>query len=214
MTRLLLVHGGFAPAMTAELFWTRPGVTAGLVDAGFDVAAPDRAMQPCSWRDEGDHLASVIGEAEAVTVIAGSNGCSAAVRLATDHPGCVETLVLCWPATAGDPTADAIGRQAVADAGWPPEHADELFAGETLRGVRDTELAALTLPVAIVPSDPFNVPHQERTVTALLGLIAHATRLAAFPESPMSYFAPRKDEFVAALVSLCRADKTERDGVN
>lgn len=51
---------------------------------GFGVLAPDREYRAASWASEASHLAAVLPGAP-VTVVAGSNGCSAAVRLAAQH---------------------------------------------------------------------------------------------------------------------------------
>ena len=67
------------------------------------------------------------------TVVAGSNGVSVALRLAVDSSQLVKRLVLLWPATCGDPTVDR----------RVPTQAAHLLAGETIRGLRDVELAAL-----------------------------------------------------------------------
>ncbi|HYD09744.1 MAG TPA: hypothetical protein VEA78_06545, partial [Acidimicrobiales bacterium] len=167
-------------------FWGAPGVIAGLTTAGFGVHAPMRAQQPCSWRGESDHLAARV-PSPPVRVVAGSNGCSAAARLAIDHVELVRSLVLCWPAT-NLPLPE-----------WP-----HLVRGETLRGVADDELRALSVPIVLVPSAPFNPYHDEATFDRVLGLVPGARRAAAFPETPMPHFPPRRDAFVAELVSILR----------
>jgi pimeloyl-ACP methyl ester carboxylesterase len=99
------VHGGlWEDAMTAHRFWTAPGVTAGLQQAGFIVLAPNRLQRAPSWEAEAEHLAAGLPE-RPVTVIAASNGCSAALRLALASPARVTRLLLAWPATAGGATA-------------------------------------------------------------------------------------------------------------
>jgi pimeloyl-ACP methyl ester carboxylesterase len=204
---VLLVHGGFHPSNDAEGFWAEPGVIEGLTGNGFRALAPNRAAQPCSWRDEGDHLAAVIDEhgARTVVTVAGSNGCSAAVRTALDHPSLVRALVLCWPATAGDPTADALGRAALSELGWTQRHIDELLLGDTLRGVLDQELRGLAIPVVVIPSEPFNTMHQKHTVDRIIDLIPGATLGDPFPETPSALFAPRRAAFVAELTAVIRA---------
>src|SRR5215207_6095672 len=102
---MVLVHGGLWEDMDAERFWVRPGVVAGLAAAGVDVSAPDRWPRPDSWAAEVRHLLPLLPE-DSVTLVAGSNGCSVAARLAVDHPHRVLRLVLAWPATAGDPRVD------------------------------------------------------------------------------------------------------------
>ena len=143
---VVLVHGGLPhEGMNAQQFWLDTGVVAALVVAGADVAAPDRMPDPADWRDEAAHLAAFLETG--ATVIAGSNGCSAALRLALDHPELVGRLALCWPATA-----------------------------ETgiVRGVTDDELGRLAVPTLIVPSHPENPGHRRVTVEQLATLIPRA----------------------------------------
>ena len=130
MTTLLLVHGGLWEAgMDADRFWGQPGIVAGLQKRGFDVLAPDRPHQAPDWAAEASHLASAL--AWPVTVLAGSNGCSAATRLALDFPGAVAALLLAWPATAKDPAVDAHDRRRLADLGAPDEVIGALLEGPT-----------------------------------------------------------------------------------
>lgn len=70
-----------------------------------------------------------------------------------------------------------------------------------VRGLSDTELAGLRMPVAVIPSlgGPF---HQRRTVDALLALIPGATERPGAPESPRPDFPPHLDAFVAALATF------------
>lgn len=189
---MVLVHGGLWEDMDAERFWVRPGVVAGLAAAGVEVVAPDRLPRPASWSDEVRHLGALLPE-RPVTVVAGSNGCSVAARLAVADPHRVTRLVLAWPATAGDPQADA----------WTLRQGapEEMLAGETLRGLLDAELAGLRMPVAVLPATagPF---HQRRTADALLELIPGVTLLPGSPEPPRPDFTP--DRLVDALTSLSR----------
>ena len=182
---ILLVHGGLWEDMNADRFWIRPGVVAGL-ERNFRVLAPDRQRMP-DWHAEARQLAAVLPP-EPVPVVAGSNGCSAAVRLALALPERVSRLVLAWPATAGDPTVDARARADLAAAGASAEMVRDLLAGETLRGVADRELAALAMPVGVVPSVPDNPEHQRRTVDALLRTVPGAVELPGCPESPRPGF--------------------------
>ncbi|MDQ3547631.1 MAG: alpha/beta hydrolase, partial [Chloroflexota bacterium] len=106
---VLLVHGGLFDPMTGERFWTTPGVTGDLAAAGFRVLTPDRRFAPGrtsadfgvqTWDTEADDLATILdaaGVAEA-HVVAGSNGCSAAARLALRYPARIRALTFCWPA--------------------------------------------------------------------------------------------------------------------
>ena len=124
------------------------------------------------------------------TVVAGSNGCSVAARLALEDPDRVARLVLAWPATAGDPKVDAWARRQ----GVP----EQMLAGETLRGLTDAELAALSLPVAVLPS-PRSPFHQRSTVDGLLRLVPGAVELPGSPEPPRPEFVP--DDLVSALLA-------------
>jgi pimeloyl-ACP methyl ester carboxylesterase len=185
---MVLVHGGLWEDMDAERFWVRPGVVKGLTAAGVEVSAPDRLPRPDSWAAEVRHLRRVLPETPAM-MVAGSNGCSVAARLALENPGRVARLVLAWPATAGDPRADAWARRQ----GVP----EEMLVGETLRGLTDAELARLSMPVAVLPSlhNPF---HQRSTADALLRLVPGAAELPESPEPPRPEFVP--DDLVSALL--------------
>ncbi len=94
---VLLVHGGLFDPMTGERFWTLPGVVDDLANAGYRVLTIDRRFSPGrttadfashSWDVEADDLASVLDATDVgrAHVVAGSNGCSAAARLALRHP--------------------------------------------------------------------------------------------------------------------------------
>lgn len=176
---MVLVPGGLWEDMDAERFWVRPGVVAGLADAGVEVVAIDRLPRPDNWAAEVEHVLGLLPGAPA-TVVAGSNGCSVAARLAAEYPRRVERLVLAWPATAGDPRVDEWSRQQ----GVP----ESMLSGETLRGVADAELAELRMPVAILPAD--NVFHQRRTSDALLRILDGSVELAGCPEPPRPDFDP------------------------
>lgn len=102
----VLVPGGLYESMDADRFWRRTGVIAGLARHGLRVLIVDRPSRPASWAEEAEALSAALGEWRALPIVAGSNGCSVAVRLAVDFPSRLSSLVLCWPATAGDPIAD------------------------------------------------------------------------------------------------------------
>jgi pimeloyl-ACP methyl ester carboxylesterase len=185
---MVLVHGGLWEDMDGERFWVRPGVVEGLAAAGVEVSAPDRLPRPDSWAAEVRHLRRALPETP-VMLVAGSNGCSVAARLALEDPDRVARLVLAWPATAGDRRVDAWARSQ----GVP----EEMLVGETLRGLADTELAELSMPVAVLPSlhNPF---HHRTTADALLRLVPGATELPGGPEPPRPEFVP--DDLVSALL--------------
>jgi pimeloyl-ACP methyl ester carboxylesterase len=203
MTTLLLVPGGFWEDMDAERFWHRPGVVAALQHRGLDVRTADRPHRAPSWTSEADHLAAALPD-HPVTVLAGSNGCSAAVRLALARPDRIERLVLAWPATAGDEKTDARMQSALAVLGATPQVADALLGGQTLRGARDDELAALGVPVGVLAAVPDNAVHQRRTVDALLRVVPGATELPGCPEAPRPEFPPHLHRFADAVADYIR----------
>ncbi|WP_436533037.1 alpha/beta hydrolase [Actinoplanes sp. HUAS TT8] len=204
MTTVLLVHGGLWEEMDAERFWHRPGIVAGLQRHGVGVLAPDRLRRPRSWTAEAQHLAALLPE-HPVTVVAGSNGCSAAVRLALAAPERVERLLLAWPATAGDPRVDTRTRLGLAQLGAEPDVLDALLNGGTLRGVTDDELASVAVPVGVLPSVPENPFHQRRTVDALLRLVPTAVALPGCPEPPHPAFPPHTEALVRTVAAFALA---------
>lgn len=205
MATLLLVHGGLWEAgMDADRFWGQPGIVAGLEQRGFDVLAPDRQHQAPDWAAEASHLASVL-PGRPVTVLAGSNGCSAATRLALDFPGAVAALLLAWPATAHDPAVDAHDRGRLAELGAPDEVIRALLGGQTLRGLTDEELAGLPMPVGVVPSAITNAFHQRHSVDALLKLVPGAVELPGCPESPRPEFPPYLESFANAVAAFAES---------
>ena len=203
MTTLLLVHGGLWEDMDAARFWDATGIVTGLALHGFEVLAPTRLHQAPDWAAEAGHLAPA-APGRPVTVLAGSNGCSAAVRLALDFPGTVARLILAWPATAGDPVIDAATRAHLTGLGASPAVTDALLAGPTLRGVTDEELAALTPPVGVLPPRPASRFHQRHTVDALLRLLPRAEELPGCPEPPHPDFAPHLATFLDAVAAFAR----------
>jgi len=169
--------------MDALTFWTLPGVVRGLVDSGHVVVAPDRLARPSDWSTDTAFLAKALPPGP-VVVVGGSNGCTPAVRLVLERPGRIGGLVLAWPATCGDQQVDARCGRHLADQGADDGIVKELLGGQTLRGIKDAELAALSLPVAVVPSLPANPFHQRHTVDSLLALIPGAVELPGSPEPP------------------------------
>lgn len=194
---LLLIHGGLAEDMDAERFWVRPGVVDALRAADLTVVAPDRDTTPPSWRLAASANAAIVAALshDPVTVVAGSNGVSVALRLALDHPKLVDRLVLAWPATAGDDRVDA----------RVPAAGRHLLAGDTMRGVGDDELRSLTASTTIVPSldeDPF---HQRSTVDHLAELLPDATVAEpGVPEAPRPDFPPHLERFVEIVTAAAR----------
>jgi pimeloyl-ACP methyl ester carboxylesterase len=189
---VILIHGGLYEPIGPDEFWHGPGVVAGLEKAGLEVFAPSRLTAPTSWIEEAEHLRTALPATRSLwSVVAGSNGCSVAVRMAVDYESVVDRLVLCWPATAGDADVDQAERAPAA-----------MLKGETLRGVSDAELAGITVPVTIIPSKPPNRYHQVQTVDRMLSLIPGATTTRGFPESPLPEFGQHRDAFVATLISF------------
>jgi pimeloyl-ACP methyl ester carboxylesterase len=198
MTTVLLVHGGLWDGMDAERFWERPRILDGLRDRGFGVVAPDRLPRPASWEADVDHVLTGLPE-EPVVVVGGSNGCSVAALLTLRRPESIRALVLAWPATTGDATADARTREGLRVAGATVSTVDTLLAGETLRGVSDAELAGLALPVGVLPSVPDNPFHRRGTADAVLSLVTGAVELIGCPEPPRPEFAGHLPGFLASV---------------
>jgi pimeloyl-ACP methyl ester carboxylesterase len=134
-----------------------------------------------------------------VSVLAGSNGCSVAVRLALAFPHRIERLLLAWPATAGDPTVDSRIRTGLTELGASERNIRALLDGQTLRGVTDAELSTLKMPVAVLPSAPANPFHQRHTVDALRRLRPDSEELPGCPEPPRPDFAPHLDKFLTSV---------------
>ncbi|GAA3551042.1 alpha/beta fold hydrolase [Kribbella ginsengisoli] len=203
MSTVFLVHGGLWEPMDAERFWRTPGIVATLEARGVTVLVPDRPQQPGSWAEEVAVLREHLPQ-EPVVVVGASNGCSVAALLAIEYPELVEGLVLAWPATGGDPVTDERTHAGLTSRGASSTVADELLAADTLRGVRDEDLARLGIPVAVLPSVPENPSHQRKTVDALLGLIPGSRELPGCPEPPTPYFPPHKDELAGTLAAFAR----------
>jgi hypothetical protein len=201
VTTVLLIHGGLWEDMNAERFWREPGIVAGLQRHDIHVLAPDRAQRAPNWASEAQHLTAMLPD-QPVTVIAGSNGCSAAVRLALTEPERIERLLLAWPATAGDPQIDTRIRLGLTELGAQPHILDALLAGQTLRGTTDDELASINKPVGVLPSTPENPFHQRRTIDALLRILPQTVELPGCPEPPHPTFPPHAESFVNTAISF------------
>jgi pimeloyl-ACP methyl ester carboxylesterase len=196
---VLLIHGGlWEDGMDADRFWAAPGISAGLEREGFTVLAPNRLHHPPSWDAEVEHLAPAL-PGHPVSVVAGSNGCSAAVRLALAFPERITRLLLAWPATAGDPAVDSRTRIGLTNLGASDQNIRALLDGQTLRGVTDADLATLKMPITVLPSDPENSFHQRHTVDALRRLHPDSDELSGCPEPPRPDFGPHLAQFLASV---------------
>ena len=201
--RVALIHGGLYDGMTPDRFWRDPGISGGLEAAGFEVHTPARTPRPASWEEEVDHLAGQV-PADAL-IVAGSNGCSAAVLLVLRRR--IGTgLVLCWPATSGDREADMAARRLFQMVGVTDDIQDRLLAGDTLRGISDSELEALAIPTCIVPSEPENPTHRSVTAERLGRLISGAVVTRGSPESPAPSFSLHRDALLAQLIGILTAE--------
>lgn len=196
--------------MDGDRFWRRTGVVDALVWRGADPVVVDRLASPRTWFEEADHLAAALAGRlpGPAVVIAGSNGCSAALRLAIDRPDLVEAVALCWPVTV-DPADDAGPLVAHIADQRGPEVAAALLAGETVRGVTDDELRGLTTPAAVLAPNPENAVHRRSTADRLRSLLTDrspasgAAELTAMPEPPMpGFLADRFAETVVAWLDL------------
>lgn len=201
VTTLLLVHGGLWDDMNAERFWHEPGIVAGLEERGFTVLAPDRLPRARSWLAEVEHLVPLLPPGP-VCVVAGSNGCSVAVRLALTCPDRVDRLVLAWPATVGEPVVDVRARRELTELGASPRIAKDLLSGEVLRGVTEGELTGMKLPVGVLPSTPENPVHRRRTSVALCSLLPHPSELPGTPEPVRRDFRPYLGSFLTSVTSF------------
>lgn len=198
---VVLIHGGLWEDMNADRFWCRPGIVAGLQRHNIHVLVPDRAPRAPSWAVEAQHLSALL-PGKPVTLIAGSNGCSAAIRLVLAEPERVDRLLLAWPATAGDPWIDSHTRLGLIEFGAQPSTVDALLAGQTLRGTTDDELASITKPIGVLPSLPENPFHRRHTVDALLRVLPRAVELPGCPEPPDPAFPPHVEAFVRTAIGF------------
>lgn len=206
---IVLVHGGLYddPPMTASDFWIASGVAGALSKNGVEVILHERPAEPTSWDDERDALVATIEATghERVGLVAGSNGCSTAMRLVLDRPELVARTLLCWPATAGDPVVDELARVIIADT-----HGDDaaaaLLDGMPLRGTSSEELAAVDHEVVIYPSLPENKIHQRSTVFELLDVIPDAILVGGSPEPTDAAFADFLEGFASIVTAFSRIE--------
>lgn len=207
---VLLIHGGLWENTSAESFWGRTGVSDGLAARGFTVLAPDRLKRAASWTAEAAHLAAAVASqgllGESLTVLAGSFGCGAAVRLALDFPGLAGRLVLAWPASLTDQFAAIRIRAELSRQGARNSVLNTLLGTETLPSATDAELRTLAVPAAVVPSVPPNALHPRSAVDALLRLLPSALELPGTPEAPRPEFPPHLESFLDAVSGLPAPD--------
>jgi len=213
MPTLLLIHGGLWEDIGADWFWGRPGVIAGFERLGFTVVAPGRLRRPSSWTADAEHVAAAAREliagapgdaagGEPVTVVGGSFGCSVAVRLALDSPGLAARMVLAWPASLADRFTAIRVRAGLARLGAQPRVLDALLGTETMPSASDAELAAIGIPVGVIPAVPPGPVHPRSAVDALLRLLPAAVELPGCPEAPRPEFAPHLESFLAAVAGF------------
>jgi len=202
MPTLLLIHGGLWEDIGADWFWRRPGILAGFERLGFTVVAPDRLRRPASWAADAEHVLAAVPGGEPVTMVGGSFGCSVAVRLALDSPGRVSRIVLAWPASLSDQFAAIRMRASLARLGAPARVLNALLGSETLPSATDAELAAVAVPVGVIPAVPPDPFHPRGTVDSLLRLLPSATELPGCPEAPRLEFPPHLDSFLASVAGF------------
>lgn len=216
---MLLIHGGLWEDTRADSFWRRTGVADGLERRGFTVIAPDRLRRAADWTAEARHIADAVGltgrnglgassgtgAARGLTVVGGSFGCSAAVRLALDFPGTAGRLVLAWPASLGDQFTTIRIRAGLSRQGARGPVLDALLGAGTLPGTTDTDLGTLDIPVAIVPALPPDPLHPRSAVDALLRLLPSAAELPGCPEAPRPEFSADREAFLDAVTNFARS---------
>ena len=216
---MLLVHGGLWEDIRADFFWQRTGIADGLERRGFTVIAPDRVRRAADWTAEARHIAGAAGLAgrnglgassgpgatRGLTVVGGSFGCSAAVRLALDFPGTVGRLVFAWPASLGDQFTTIRIRAGLSRQGARGPVLDALLGAGTLPGTTDADLGTLDIPVGVVPALPPNPLHPRSAVDALLRLLPSAVELPGCPEAPRPEFTGYREAFLDAVTGFARS---------
>ena len=206
---IVLVPGGLYddPPMTGHQFWVESGVAPALAHLGVEFTVHERPLHPSSWAEEAAAINATMDRAgyDRAGIVAGSNGCSAALRLAIDHPGRVARAMLCWPATAGDPVVDELAAIIIADA-HDANVASDLLTGTPIRGVTPTELAAIGLECVVYPSLPENKVHQRVTVIDLVDAIPDAILVGGSPEPPDDAFGDFLDPFAAVVAAFARIE--------
>ena len=207
MLPVVLVHGGLYEGMTSREFWADTGVLGELKSRHLRVLAPQRPAQPQSWDEERRSLLEAIDAAgyDRVALVGGSNGCSAAVRLAIENPDRVVRMMLAWPATVGDPVVDELLSIIITDEA-DDAAARELLSGETLRGVTDAELGGLDLPVVVFPSLIENQVHQRHTLMGILANVPDSFLVQGSPEPPDDQFPEYRDTFISMVAEFARVE--------
>ncbi len=202
---VVLVHGGLYddPPMTGEVFWGDSGVVDALRDRGVEVVVHQRPATPRSWADERAALATTIRASghDRIAVVAGSNGCSVALRLLLDTPALVVRTMLCWPATPGDTVIDDLARVIIVET-HDDEVATGLLEGRPVRGVVPADLGTITSDVVIHPSMPENKVHKRTTVTELMQALGSALLVGGSPEPPDPGFAAHRDGFADLVAAF------------
>ena len=205
---VVLVHGGLFddPPVTGESFWISNGVAPMLSGRNVEVIVHERPVEPASWKQEAEALAATIESTghERVALVAGSNGCSAALRLLIDRPQLIARTMLCWPATAGDPVIDSLARIIITDA-VDADAADALLAGEPVRGVTTDELSSIDSEVVLYPSLIENQAHRRSTQTELLTTIPGIILVGGSPEPFDDAFGEFVEHFVNMVEAFSRA---------
>ena len=142
-------------------------------------------------------LAACGGERGGATDSQAAQPPSVAARLAVENPHRVERLILAWPPTNGEPAVDAATEEHLTNQGATHEVVNSLKEGETIRGVRDAQLARMNF--SVLGSVPENRIHQRRTVDALVKL--GARELEGCPEPPRPDFPPYRDRFIECMTA-------------
>ncbi len=206
---IVLVPGGLYddPPMTGVEFWGTSGTAGALAASGVQFSIHERPAMPRSWTEEAAALADTIDRAghDRVALVAGSNGCSVALRFLLDHPGRAARTMLCWPATAGDPVIDELARIIITDT-HDATVAAALLAGAPVRGVSAEELATLDHEFVVYPSLPENKIHQRTTVIALVDALQNAIIVGGSPEPPDDAFAGFVDSFASVVAAFSRIE--------
>ncbi len=205
---IVLVPGGLfdEPPMTGKSFWIDTGVAPMLLGRNVEVIVHERPSAPSSWTEEANALAATIETAghDSVAIVAGSNGCSVALRLLIDRPEMVARTMLCWPATAGDPVIDQLARIIITDA-VDESAADALLLGYPIRGATADELASIDGEVVLYPSLIENQAHRRSTQTELLTTIPGIILVGGSPEPFDDAFSEFVEPFVNMVEAFSRA---------